>query len=193
MSAPALQAYANGAGAVSGDNLNTFQQTCDNVTDLRGFIGVPGINVYVRGFASADDGGQGVFYWNSAGSQTDNGTTIIAPDGAATGAWNRLSFDAQDVVTFIISVPTTGFNITIANNITEYIINPAGTLATGTFVMPSEPYNGQRIRIASTQTVTALTVSANSGQTIVGAPTTLSSSSAFEMLYQASDTKWYRA
>lgn len=193
MTAPALQVYVNGQGTTSGDNLNTFEQTCDNVTQLRGFTGVSGVEVYVRGFNNANDGGQGVFYWNSAGGQTDNGTTVIVPNGAATGAWNRLSFDVLDVVKYVISIPITGFNITIPNNLAAYIINPAGTLSTGAFTLPSAPYDGQRVRVSSTQTVTTLTVSASAGKSVVGAPTTMGSAAPFEMLYQASNTTWYPA
>lgn len=92
MSAPSLQAYANGTGEVSGDNLNTFAQTCNNVTDLRGFVGVPGTQVYMRGYATANDGGQGQFYWNAAGTGPDDaGVTNIVPNGATTGCWTRLT------------------------------------------------------------------------------------------------------
>jgi len=192
MSAPSLSTYQNGSGQVSSDNLNTFCQTCDTIAQLRAFTGIVGIQVYVRGFSAVNDGGQGNFYWNIAGSQVDNGTTVIVPSSAATGAWNRLNFDSIPQIVYTESAPTAGFSITIPNSIGAYIIKPAGTLATGTFIMPSTPYDGQILRVSSSQIVTTLTVNANAGQTIFGAPTTISSTVPFGYIYRLADTSWYR-
>ena len=192
MSAPALQAYQNGSGQVSADNLNSFIQSCDNIAQLRAFTGLPGIEVYIRGFVSANDGGQGPFYWNVAAGQTDNGTTVVVPSSAAAGAWNRSDFTAIEAIPYTLSVPTVGFNITVPNNVNAYVINPAGTLATGTFVMPAAPYDGQRLKFTSSQTVTTLTVTANTGQTVLGSPGTITATAPVEYLYVASSKTWYR-
>lgn len=90
MSAPALQAFVQGQGSVSADNLNTFEQTCDTIVQLRGFVGLPGMQVSVRGTSAPNDGGGGAFYWNASASGPDNDVTVIVPTGAATGAWIRL-------------------------------------------------------------------------------------------------------
>lgn len=71
-----------------------------------------------------------------------------------------------------IIVPVTGFSFTPASNITLLILNPAGTLATGTLTMPATPSDGGRFCVMSTQTQTALTVSANTGQSLVGTAVT---------------------
>lgn len=91
MSAPALAQYVQGQGSVSADNLNTFEQTCDSIAQLSGFIGLPGIQVYVRGTVTPNDGGQGAFFWSATSPGPGNGTTIIVPTGAAIGAWIRLA------------------------------------------------------------------------------------------------------
>lgn len=92
MTAPALKVYVNGQQiTVSGDNLNTFQQTCNSVDDMRGFIGTEGAQVYMRGYTSPNDGGQGPFYWNVSGTgPDDSGVTNIVPNGASVGCWTRL-------------------------------------------------------------------------------------------------------
>lgn len=90
-----------------------------------------------------------------------------------------------------VSIPLTGFTITIADGITAYVINPAGTLATGTFTLPANPTEGQLLEISSTQTQTAVTISANTGHTIVGAAATaLTAVTAIRFRFLA--TKWYR-
>jgi hypothetical protein len=91
VTAPALAIQQNGLLQVSGDNYNTYAQTCNIVTDLRGFIGVSGVQVYMRGTSAIGDGGQGWFYWNASGvAPDDGGITTIVPNGAATGEWTRL-------------------------------------------------------------------------------------------------------
>jgi hypothetical protein len=96
------------------------------------------------------------------------------------------------------SVPTTGFSITVAAGTSTVLIEPAGTLATGTFVFPvlANCQDGQSLRIASSQTVTAATFTAGSGTTIVGAPSaiTLSTTGAYnyEFVFVLANTKWYR-
>lgn len=92
MTAPALSQFQNGISQVSGDNLETFNQTCNVVADLRGFIGTAGMQVYLRGYTAVNDGGQGQFYWNVSGTGPDDGgVTIVVPSGAAVGCWSRLN------------------------------------------------------------------------------------------------------
>lgn len=87
---------------------------------------------------------------------------------------------------------TTGFSYTFAAGTQVLIINPAGTLATGTITMPAAPVDGMTVRFSSSQIITALTVSANSGQSIVGAVTALVLGGSAQYLYRQSNTTWYR-
>jgi hypothetical protein len=75
------------------------------------------------------------------------------------------------VPSFVLQVPLTGFSLTFGNSQTYMILNPAGTLATGTITMAPAPANGQRACTTDTQIQTAIVFAANSGQTIVGNPT----------------------
>jgi hypothetical protein len=90
------------------------------------------------------------------------------------------------------SVPITGFSSTIANTTSLFIIKPAGTLATGTITMPASPFDTQIVGIASTQIVTALTHSPNTGQTLNGALTTIAANGHAAWVYRSADTSWYR-
>ena len=88
-------------------------------------------------------------------------------------------------------VSTTGFSYTFAAGTTVLVMNPAGTLATGTITMPAAPADGMTISFSSTQTITALTVSANTGQSIVGNSTTMLAGGAASFVYRLSNTTWY--
>lgn len=87
--------------------------------------------------------------------------------------------------------PTTGFSYTFASGTTVLVLDPAGTLATGTITMPAAPADGMTISFSSDQTITALTVNANAGQSIVGNPTTLLAGGAATFVYRLSNTTWY--
>jgi len=87
--------------------------------------------------------------------------------------------------------PTTGFSYTFAAGTNVLVMNPAGTLATGTITMPASPADGMTITFSSTQTITALTVNANAGQSIVSAPTVLPARQAGAYVYRLSNTTWY--
>lgn len=94
MSAPQLTVYANGPIAVTGDQLNTFMQTCDTAAQMRGLIGVIGQSIFARGIASANDGLGGFFYWNSTAAGPDDNLNTIVPAGAKLGAWVRVTTEA---------------------------------------------------------------------------------------------------
>jgi hypothetical protein len=71
------------------------------------------------------------------------------------------------------NVPTTGFALAIPNGYATALLKPAGTLATGAVTLPQTYPQNQDFILTSTQTITTLTLSANTGQTINGAPSTL--------------------
>lgn len=92
---------------------------------------------------------------------------------------------------FQVRVPLTGFTITIPDGVSSYVINPAGTLATGTFTMPANPAEGMLLSVGSTQTQTAVTFTANTGQSFaVAAPTALTAKVAATWRYLAG--VWYQ-
>lgn len=98
-----LTVSRQGLGAVNADQLNTYGQTCDSLTDLRGFIGITGVQVYARGTSAPNDGGQGQFYWDDGSTGADDNFSIIVPNGVLQGAWLRLS---QDVGPWLQMTPS---------------------------------------------------------------------------------------
>lgn len=112
------------------------------------------------------------------------------------GSGNLVNLKGVADQAYSYQTPATGFSITIGASIRTLILDPAGTLATGTITMPASPVDGQEIRIASSQTITALTVSPNAGQSIKNAPTALTVSTTgpqgYEFIYRSSNTTWYR-
>ena len=87
--------------------------------------------------------------------------------------------------------PATVFSITLNNGDWHVILDPAGTLAMGTITMCAAPFNGQIINIRSSQTVTALTLSPNTGQSVRGNPSTIGVGGIIEAVYRSANTTWY--
>lgn len=189
MTAPQLAVQQSGIGVVGADNYNTYAQTCDNVAQLRAFVGTQGVQVFVRGIGTPGDGGDGGFWWNAgATGAVDDGVNTIVPTGASSGAWLRLSNVTQR---YSYQVPVTGFAITIPSGVEALILNPAGALATGALTLPSSPLDGQSVRISSSQAVTALTVGAGAA-TVNNSPTAMTAATPFGFIYVASAATWFR-
>ena len=123
---------------------------------------------------------------------------VTNPSGYQTAAQVRTAVDSS---TYSLQAPTTGFSITIGANISHLILNPVGTLAVGSITMPASPVDGYIVTVSTSQIITALTVSPNTGQTVKNAPTTLQlnattpgaiSGFGFSYIYNLSSTTWFR-
>ena len=90
------------------------------------------------------------------------------------------------------ATPATGNSITLANTNSVLILKHTATIATLTIVLPAAPSNGQILRICTRSTVTTLTLSANTGQTCYGAPSTITPTSQTAFIYEAATLSWYR-
>lgn len=88
--------------------------------------------------------------------------------------------------------PTTGFSYTFtpSSTGTVLVMNPAGTLATGTITMPASPVDGMTITVSSSQQITALTMAGN-GASINNAVTLLPAKTAVTYVYRATGTTWW--
>ncbi len=92
---------------------------------------------------------------------------------------------------FSKQAPSTGFTINVGLSCSHLLLDPSGTLATGTINFPSAPVNGQKLTISSTQIQTALTLAA-AGATIKNPATALTAGQAVGWIYDAGNTTWYR-
>lgn len=172
MTAPALKVYIDGTtnDPVTGDNLNTFEQTCDLASQLRAFIGTAGSQVFIRGLTAVGDGGQGVFYWVGTGALVDNGVTVIVPPGTAAGGWLRATYgDALQTV----RVVTAAGGVTVSPSDGLIVIRKT-VAATTTVTLPTTPALGETHGIkdgSGNATAYNITVSAGGTNLIDGATT----------------------
>jgi hypothetical protein len=87
--------------------------------------------------------------------------------------------------------PTAGQAITIPDNYGDYLVMPAGPLATLTINFPVTPIDGQEITIKTSQALTSLTLSGN-GKTMFDGVTTMAVNAFVTYKYYAGATLWYR-
>jgi len=108
MSAPANAVYTSGTGAapVTADGFNTFCQFQINYSGLKGFTGLANMTVYMQGYTSPNDGGQGMFYWSTTTGTDDGGVTTIVPNGSTSGCWLRSAPNLIIGVTTNSNAPT---------------------------------------------------------------------------------------
>lgn len=111
----------------------------------------------------------------------------------ARAAFTKLNaMTAQLYGTRSVQTPTTGFTQAPAHGVTQLVLNPAGTLATGTVTFPPTPGDNQPFELVTTQTITTLTLNTSDGSTIDSAPTTITAAAALQYRFIASLGIWLR-
>lgn len=104
---------------------------------------------------------------------------------------------AAPTVSTNLYTPGTGFNITVPTPTTAQqwmLLQPAGTLATGTITLPLNTGvpDGTEVRVTTTQIITTFTLALNGAAAAFGAPTTLAANAFFTMRFYQSTNSWYR-
>lgn len=134
MSVPANLLYTQGTGspAITADNLNTFVQTITSLANARGFSGTQNQQIFLQGYSSANDGGQGNFEWVIGTGTDDGGITTIVPTGNTSGYWFRIGNSS------VIYSPQTvnnavGVTLTAANVVNRVLVRSGATSVTDTF------------------------------------------------------------
>lgn len=89
--------------------------------------------------------------------------------------------------------PTAGSTVTAPDWCNMLDMTPAGTLATLTVNPPANPRHGQPFVLASTQIVTALTITLLNGQTMRAALTALAVNVPGRWVYSAPGNVWIPA
>jgi hypothetical protein len=112
----------------------------------------------------------------------------------------RLPMAALGAGPYQYTAPLTGASVTVASTTRHLVIDPAGTIAALTLVFPaaSTLIDGQLVSICSTQVVTALTLTAGSGTTILNGPTAMAvppatgAGTCYGWVYRKANTSFYR-
>lgn len=96
-----------------------------------------------------------------------------------------------------VYVPTTGFSIAVPTPVSQQqwmLLQPVGTLASGTITLPlnTATPDGTEVLITSTQIITTLTISLNGATAANGAPTTLAANGFAHLRFVQSTNSWYR-
>jgi hypothetical protein len=137
------------------------------------------------------------FGWDAAIEDAIIADAAAQPQPFTVSAFRCLTMVYSDSLlkeSHLFQQPATGFDITIGNNVRTLLLNPAGTLATGTITMPGNPQNGRSVKIASSQTITLLSLNPNTGQSFAAgaAITTLLANGFAEYTYRGANNTWYR-
>ena len=104
---------------------------------------------------------------------SENSGYVLTSDAAGNATWQDPNAAPAARQSSTIT-PTDGGSDTIPDNTEVFIMNPASLLATYTLTLPANPVTNQLLRIVSSGFgITALTLNANTGQSIVGTLTTL--------------------
>ena len=96
-----------------------------------------------------------------------------------------------------VYTPGTGFNIAVPTPVAQQqwvLLQPAGTLATGTVTLPlnTATPDGTEVLVTTTQQITGFTLALNGATAAYGAPSTLSAEDFFRMRFVQSTNSWYR-
>jgi hypothetical protein len=94
-------------------------------------------------------------------------------------------------------VPGSGFNITVPTPVSQdqwMLLQPAGTLATGTITLPLNTGvpDGTTILITTTQEITSLTIALNGATALYGAVTSLAAGAATAIRFYQPTNSWYQ-
>jgi hypothetical protein len=103
---------------------------------------------------------------------------------------------ASPTVAVNLFVPGSGFNITVPTPVSQQqwmLLQPAGTLATGTITLPLNTGvpDGTTVLITSTQEITSLTIDLNGASAIFGAVTSLGAGCAAIYRFYQPTNSWY--
>ena len=122
-------------------------------------------------------------------------------DARRTSIGSLLTFFQQSFASPTLAVnlyvPGSGFNITVPTPVSNdqwMLLQPAGTLATGTITLPLNTGvpDGTTVLITTTQEITSLTIALNGATAVYGAVTTLSAGSATSIRFYQPTNSWYQ-
>lgn len=122
-------------------------------------------------------------------------------DARRTSIGSLLTFFQQSFASQTVSVnlyvPTAGFNITVPTPVSNQqwmLIQPAGTLASGTITLPLNTGvpDGTEVLITTTQEITSLTIALNGATAIFGGVSFLGAGTATAIRFYQPTNSWYQ-
>ena len=122
-------------------------------------------------------------------------------DARRTSIGSLLTFFQQSFASPTLSVnlyvPGSGFNITVPTPVSNdqwMLLQPAGTLATGTITLPLNTGvpDGTTVLITTTQEITSLTIALNGATALYGGVTSLSAGTATAIRFYQPTNSWYQ-
>ena len=122
-------------------------------------------------------------------------------DARRTSIGSLLTFFQQSFASPTLAVnlyvPGSGFNITVPTPVSQQqwmLLQPAGTLASGTITLPLNTGvpDGTTVLITSTQEITSLTIALNGASAIFGAVTSLAAGAATTIRFYQPTNSWYQ-
>jgi hypothetical protein len=104
---------------------------------------------------------------------------------------------ASPTLSVNLYVPGSGFNITVPTPVSNdqwMLLQPAGTLATGTITLPLNTGvpDGTTVLITTTQEITSLTIALNGASAIFGGVTSLAAGTATAIRFYQPTNSWYQ-
>lgn len=111
-------------------------------------------------------------------------------------AYFQQTFASPTLATNVYT-PGTGFNLPVPTPVAQQqwmLIQPAGTLATGTVTLPlnTGTPDGTEVLVTTTQDITGFTLALNGATAAYGAPTTLLAEEFFRVRFVQATNSWYR-
>jgi hypothetical protein len=122
-------------------------------------------------------------------------------DARRTSIGSLLTFFQQNFASPTLAVnlyvPGSGFNITVPTPVSNdqwMLLQPAGTLATGTITLPLNTGvpDGTTVLITTTQEITSFTIALNGASAIYGSVTSLAAGSGTQIRFYQPTNSWYQ-
>jgi hypothetical protein len=125
----------------------------------------------------------------------NNGDARRLPIGALLDYFQK-TFASPTLATTIVT-PGTGFNVAVPTPVSQQqwmLIQPAGTLASGTVTLPlnTQTPDGTEVLVTTTQQITAFTLAPNGAAQLYGVPTTLAAQDNFRVRFVQATNSWYK-
>lgn len=186
---------SSGTAQVFGWNFNNTGGHYHSFESTTGFDEIDVVADGVVDFKFGLSNTRGSFYLAKSSGANVLWTTEGAGSIGANGASRPLNVNAvgamsvgSETVTYV-----NGDSKTVGNNLGVHIIHIAagGTIAAATVTLPATPLAGQQLTLTTDGVITVLTVTPNSGQTLIPTITTITKSVPVRLYYNVADTSWY--